>query len=440
MIGKGFAWYIILELLFYASATNVAMALPLSILLSTIMTYGSLGENYELVAIKSAGISLSRAMYPMLIMVSVLSAGAFLFSNYMLPVANRKYLSLLYDVQQQRSATLLKEGVFSYSFPGHVIRIERKDPNGQTVYGIIIYESDRLNNNIIVTRARQGRMYRSKGDRFLVLELEDGIRYEETPGEDAGSSNNRQQFKRFRFKSTTQKFDLSGFNFNRTNENEFKSLQMMDLRQLNDYQKNTRHEIDSVNDANYLMVKSYVRYFSLQQKPAQAAYAAVALGASSLNERLMAATNAVSEARGVRDMLKNNAQMSAGFTQGIRRSSVEYQKKFTLSVVCIVLFLIGAPLGAIIRRGGLGLPVVVSVAFFLIYYIISNIGETSVKDGDMPIILGMWIAIIVLTPVGVFLSYKAATDSALFDNDYYKRLFNKLRRRKQPAKLPAVHN
>src|SRR5580658_6729680 len=134
LTGKGFEWYIIVELMFYASATNVQMALPLSVLLSTIMTYGSLGENYELVAIKAAGISLTRAMYPMIFIVSILSVAAFVFSDYMLPVANLKYFSLLYDVRQQRSATLLPEGVFSNSFPGYTIRVDKKDPDGQTLH------------------------------------------------------------------------------------------------------------------------------------------------------------------------------------------------------------------------------------------------------------------------------------------------------------------
>ena len=139
LIGKGFEWYIILELMMYSSATNVQMALPLSVLLSSIMTYGSLGENYELVAIKAAGISLRRAMQPMLIVVAVLSISAFIFSDYMLPKANLKYFSLLYDARQQKSANFLPEGVFSNSFPHYTIRVKHKDPDGQTLHDVMIY-------------------------------------------------------------------------------------------------------------------------------------------------------------------------------------------------------------------------------------------------------------------------------------------------------------
>src|SRR5580658_8303613 len=171
LTGKGFEWYIIVELMFYASATNVQMALPLSVLLSSIMTYGSLGENYELVAIKAAGISLRRAMYPMVVIISILSISAFIFSDYMLPIANLKYYSLLYDARQQKSANFLPEGVFSNSFPGYSIRVQRKDADGQTLHGIMIYSRKPSDNNADVLIAQEGKMYRSPSGKFLVIKL-----------------------------------------------------------------------------------------------------------------------------------------------------------------------------------------------------------------------------------------------------------------------------
>jgi lipopolysaccharide export system permease protein len=432
LIGKGFAWYVILELMMYSSATNVAMALPLSVLLSTIMTYGSLGENYELVAIKAAGISLTRAMYPMIIIVSILSVSAFIFSDYMLPVANLKYFSLLYDVRQQRSATLLPEGVFSNSFPGYTIRVEKKGADGQALYGVIIYQKDQNSENNSVLFAKEGRMYRTPGDKYLVLKLQDGVRYEESAG-DVGY-NTRQRLMRFRFKDMEQKFDLSGFKLSRTDENEFKSaFQMMNIKQLREYKKTTQHAIDSSVQASYRMMTPYLRYFNLPKKPAtvKGAVPAIANKSLTLTEQLAAVSNGSSEVRSIQGLMKDGDSRNHDNAQNIRRSLVEYQKKYTLSAVCLVLFLIGAPLGAIIRKGGLGLPVVVSVAFFLIYYIISTIGEKSVKDGDASPILGMWISIIILTPIGLFLSYKAITDSAIFDADSYKKFFKRLLRRSE---------
>ncbi|QQL49224.1 LptF/LptG family permease [Mucilaginibacter ginkgonis] len=432
LIGKGFQWYIILELMAYSSATNVAMALPLSVLLSSIMTYGSLGENYELVAIKSAGISLRRAMYPMIIVISVLAISAFLFSDYMLPIANLKFYSLLYDARQQKSAFLIKEGVFNNSFQGYSIRVDRKDPDGQTLHGIMIYQRNPAENNNNVLFAKEGLQYRTPNNQYLVLQLKDGIRYEENPGQ--YGNNNRQRFTRFRFKTTEQKFDLSVFDLKRTAESDFsRNFQMMNAKQLRHYRDSTQHHIDSGATTNFRLVGAYYRYFAFPHKYKNKTVAYIPYKPDSvvkdriqdLNIKSTAIANASNEATSIKNAIKLRADNYKNVSREIRSSIVEYQKKFTLSVACLALFLIGAPLGAIIRKGGLGLPVVVSVIFFLIYYIISTIGEKSVKEGDMSPLVGMWIAIFVLTPIGLFLSYKAATDSVLFDVDLYKKFFSK---------------
>jgi lipopolysaccharide export system permease protein len=431
LIGKGFQWYIILELMMYNSATNVAMALPLSVLLSSIMTYGSLGENYELVAIKSAGISLRRAMYPMMVVVLVLSAAAFFFSDYMLPVANLKYYSLLYDARKQKSADLLPENIFSNRFPGYSIRVKRKDPDGQTLHEIMIYQTGKLETNQTVTFAKSGLMYRSKDDLYLILKLRDGVRYEE----DAGSAGNlpRQRLTRFRFKETEQKLDLSVFKIKRTDENEFRNASMMmNLRQLQHYVDSAHHEVDSNVKVNYNLVKAYMKYTTvpLTSSVIKKPIPADSIKLTGISDKVNTLNNASSEVHQIMDVLRNRADRHKETSKSIRRYIMEYQKKFTLGAACIVLFLIGAPLGAIIRKGGLGLPVVVSVIFFLIYYIIGTIGEKSAKEGDLSPLIGAWISIGVLFPIGLFLTYKAATDSALFDADLYKRFFKRFNLRK----------
>ncbi|QJD94749.1 YjgP/YjgQ family permease [Mucilaginibacter robiniae] len=432
MIGKGFQWYTILELMMYASFTNVAMALPLSVLLSSIMTYGSLGENYELVAIKSAGISLSRAMYPMMITVTLLSIGAFVFSDYMLPIANFKYYSLLYDVRQQKAAFLITEKVFNNSVPGYTIRVSKKDPDGQTLHDLMIYQKDQATGNMNVVFAKEGIMYRTPDDMQLVLKLKNGVRYEEKPGEPAYDM--RQRLTRTRFTSAENRFDLSSFKMHRTSDNDWKSvMQMMNLKQLTISQDSVRRTLDKTESGNYRLINPYVKYFSVPPKsdsvknylPAQKA---AALSVTNDSEKATAISSALREATSVKDMLKGIADSYKEESKTIRKYSIEYQKKFTLSAACLVLFLIGAPLGAIIRKGGLGLPVVVAVIFFLIYYIIATIGEKSVKEGGLSPAIGMWVSIAVLTPIGIFLSYKAATDSALFDVEIYKRLTQKLTR------------
>ncbi|MFA6247477.1 MAG: LptF/LptG family permease [Mucilaginibacter sp.] len=431
LIGKGFQWYIILELMMYNSATNVAMALPLSVLLSSIMTYGSLGENYELVAIKSAGISLRRAMYPMMIVVLVLSIAAFAFSDYMLPVANLKYYSLLYDARKQKSADLLPENIFSNRFPGYSIRVKRKDPDGQTLRDIMIYSKGKLETNQVVTFAKSGLMYRTKDDLYLVLKLYDGVRYEEDAGDEGYRP--RQQLRRFRFKETEQKFSLEDFTIKRTDENEFRNASaMMNLRQLQHYIDSAHKEVDSNVNVNYSLISPYIKYTTVPAKSAniKKPIPADSIKITTVSEKANVFNNALSEVHQIQDVLKNRTDRHKETSKSIRRYVMEYQKKFTLGAACIVLFLIGAPLGAIIRKGGLGLPVVVSVIFFLIYYIIGTIGEKSAKEGDLSPLIGAWIAIAVLFPIGLFLTYKAATDSALFDADIYKRFFKRFTLRK----------
>jgi len=267
LIGKGFEWYTILQLMMYASATNVAMALPLSVLLSSIMTYGSLGENYELVAIKAAGISLRRAMYPMIVVVAILSVAAFIFSDNMLPVANLKYYSLLYDVRQQKSASLLPEGVFSNSFPGYTIRVSNKDRDGQTLHGVMIYTKNAADNNLNVLLAQQGLMYRTPDNQYLILKLKDGVRYDESTG-DKGLED-RQRFIRFRFKETEQVFDLSFRKLNRTDQNLFRSaVQMMDIKQLRHFGDSTKRQVDSALAVNYKLISPYIKYCTIPKKVA----------------------------------------------------------------------------------------------------------------------------------------------------------------------------
>jgi lipopolysaccharide export system permease protein len=207
----------------------------------------------------------------------------------------------------------------------------------------------------------------------------------------------------------------------------------MDLKQLKDDEKLTKRRIDSSVKMNYKLLTAYVKYFNIPKKSSAVKKyipgKANVLDGLRLNEKVNVLLNASSEARSIQDLVKNRAERDKELYKNIQRGALEYQKKFTLSAACLALFLIGAPLGAIIRKGGLGLPVVVSVIFFLIYYIITTIGEKSVKDGDVSPVIGSWIAIVIITPIGIFLSYKAATDSVLFDIDLYKRFFNKLLKR-----------
>nr|WP_255537163.1 LptF/LptG family permease [Pedobacter sp. SYSU D00873] len=432
LIGKGFEWYVILELMWYASATNVAMALPLAMLLSSIMTFGSLGENYELVAIKAAGISLQKAMMPLIILISMLSVAAFLFSDYMLPVANLKMGSLLWDVRNQKSTKLIQEGIFNSTFENYAIKVEKKDPDGQTLHNVLIYQNNGSNGTSSVIKAKSGKMYKTYDDQYLVMILKDGVRYEEKTGSKV--YNPRQIFSRFFFKETEQKFDISNFKMKRTDEDLFKNnAAMLNLKQLKYYQDSTGRIADSNASAIYrTLLPSYRVFFSnykIAQHPKVKASNKQVLEVIPEDNRSQTIEYAMSQARTLSESLTIRKEEQEGYYKLIRRYIVEYHRKFTLALSCLVLFFIGAPLGAIIRKGGLGLPVVVSIIFFLIFHIISTIGEKAAREGSITPLLGMWIAIAVLSPLGAFLTYKAASDSVLFDLDYYKQYFQRLFKR-----------
>ncbi|MFC5282988.1 LptF/LptG family permease [Pedobacter alpinus] len=435
LIGKGFEWYVILKLLMYAAATNVAMALPLAILLSSIMTFGNLGENYELVAIKSAGISLQKAMAPLFILVTFLGIGAFLFSDYMLPIANLKMGALLYDVREQKAAFLIEEGVFNNSIPGYSIRVEKKENDGQILKDIVIYDQTKGQGNTNILMAKEGEMYKTDDGNFLILRLKDGVRYEENTGKTG--YNPRQELTRLRFKETEQKFDLSSFQFKREDENLFKgNYQMLNIKQLLVYKDSVTHLSDSISKNVFKSIAPYHKIFYATQnyriaktiKNITFKKDGVLAGIDSI-KRESVFSGAKDNIRTIKESINEAIIQKGEKTDVIRRYRIEYNRKFTLAVSCLVLFFIGAPLGAIIRKGGLGLPVVVSVLFFLIYHIISTVGEKSVKVGNMDPVWGMWMAIFVLTPIGLFLTYKATVDSALFDVDFYKNFFKKIFRK-----------
>ena len=436
LIGKGFEWYTILELMFYASASNVSMALPLAILLSSIMTFGTLGENYELVAIKSAGVSLQRAMRPLLVLIIIIAFSSFIFSEYMLPKANLKYGSLLWDVRNKKLSFLIKEGIFNNSIPGYSIRVDEKGEDGVSLKGIMIYDHTGNNGVAKIIIAKNGTMNTTKDQQFLVLKLNDGIRYEESSGQ-GGGYNPRQQLTRMRFGQTEQKFDLSSFKMNRTDENSFRSNNaMLNLKGLTHKRDSLTKDLDSIDRfatvsiGSYYKLNNYTKGYTAIKIP-QKNITGNIIGTIPEDKRLAAVQGGLDQATSIKQTIDGRLPDHAERIKNLIKIRIEYQRKFTLAVSCLLLFFIGAPLGAIIRKGGLGLPVVMAIIFFLIYHIISTVSEKSATQGTLNPILGIWLAIIVLSPLGAFLTYKATVDSALFDANYYKSLIVGLFKKKK---------
>jgi len=434
LIGKGFEWYIILELMYYASAANVSMALPLSILLSSIMTFGTLGENYELVAIKSAGLSLQKAMRPLFVLIIFIAISSFIFSDYMLPKANLKYGSLLWDITNKKLSFLIKEGVFNNSIPGYSIRVNKKGDDGVSLYDVMIYDHTNTNGMAKIIIAKEGKMY--SNDKFLFLKLKNGVRYEESSGRNT-YNNPRQELTRMRFTETDQKFDISSFKMARTDEQDFRNnTQMLNLKGLTKKRDSLVKELDSVNKFASATVNSYYRQNNYSKGYTKIKVPAKEIKGDILKtfpekQRLTIIQSALDLATSVKQATSSRVGDYEDRTRSIIKVQLEYQRKFTLAVSCVLLFFIGAPLGAIIRKGGLGLPVVMAIVFFLLYHIIATVSEKSATTGSLLPFFGMWLAIFILSPLGAFLTYKATVDSALFDVGYFKQIFiNLFKKRK----------
>ncbi len=427
LIGKGFEWYVLLELISYQCAVQLTMALPLSMLLSSIMTFGNLGESYELVAIKAAGYSLRKAMTPLIILVCMVAGGSFLFSEYSLPVVNLKMWSLMWDVRNKKADFLIKPGVFNSSLDGYSIRAKGKNQDGTILYDLMIYDHRNGSTASNVLIAKEGFIHNSADNKYMILRLKDGVRYEESRAKNAKRYDPRQQFTRFRFKETEQKFDMSSFELTRTDENAFRNhYAMLNLRQLKLYTDSNKTQLDSVANMNFAEAKNYINYLSPYFHQPGFEHANVKKFDNFLKDfipkqdRRNIISNALGQAQQMNSTLDMKELEFKAYKDKDIRYHLEYHRKFTLAVSCLLLFAIGAPLGAIIRKGGLGLPVVVAIIFFLIYHIISTMAEKSAKDGGLDPVMGMWMAVIVLTPLAIFLTYKAATDSALFDAEQYK--------------------
>jgi lipopolysaccharide export system permease protein len=434
LIGKGFEWYTILELMYYASAANVSMALPLSVLLSSIMTFGTLGENYELVAIKSAGISLQRAMRPLFVVILMLTIASFFFANYMLPKANLKFGSLLYDIRNKKLSFLIKPGVFNNAIPGYAIRVDSKEEDG-TLHNIMIYDHRENNGIPKVILAKEGKMNKTDDGKFLVLNLKNGVQYEEQASKN-GMYNPRQVFTRNRFRETAPRFDMSSFDPSTTDPNAFgNSTPMLNLKGITKKRDSLTKQLDTLKIRTIANLTSNFKQFNTTKgytkiKAVPKVIDDVMLKSIPNGSRKLALDNATNVVAGIMQHVPNWGPRQTDLTGEIIFATVEYQRKFTLAASCILLFFIGAPLGAIIRKGGMGLPVVVAICFFLIYHIITTVAEKSAREGNLNPIFGMWIAVIVLSPLAAFLTYKATVDSALFDVNYYKQLIVKVFKKK----------
>ena len=424
LVGKGLEWHVIAELMFYASASLVSLALPLSVLISSIMTMGSLGEHYELVALRSAGISLGRVMLPLIVFSIAVSGLAFYFSNNLLPIANLKMGTLLYDIRHKKPTLDLRPGVFYKGIDNYSIRVGAKGKDEISLYNVLIYDhtENKGNNKVIV--ADSGRM-EFEGDRYLLLTLYNGNSYEQ---QDNRSREERTYpHMRNEFQKEVIRFDMAEFNMQRSNEDIFKdNYKMQSLGQL----------VENIDTLNVSLAERKLNFYDnikrnfsalktdtsgIVPKPVSYGKSVLTIFDQPQHARIVEAS--LNMARSTRSYTHSAKDDIEARTLRVSRYWIEVHRKFTLSIACLILFFIGAPLGAIIRKGGLGLPTVFSIVFFLIYYLLSITGEKFAKEGLWTVAEGMWLSSFVLFPVGLFLTYKATTDSKLFEWDSYLRPF-----------------
>jgi lipopolysaccharide export system permease protein len=437
LVGKGLDFLTVLELTGYVTINTVPLALPLAVLISSIMTFGNLGETYELVAIKSSGIPLLRFMRPLMVVSAIICVFAFFLANYMVPRANLKFYTMLYDIRVAKPAFDIKEGIFYDKLPNYAIKVGKKDKDGTGIYDVIIYENDyKMQDNIIT--AEKGKMSISPDKKFLEFYLENGWRYVER-----GPYNSVQtDYMRIGFSSYKKVFDLSSFKVMKTPDSLFKNNWMMlNVFQLSKASDSIKKDIrTTIPERVSREVLNYLGSGTYLDSGWAAGKVSLPANIKSYRDLLpdSALTTTYSRLNEKSSLMKSGLDIIMEDLKKRREvlwaNQVEWHKKITLSLACLVLFMIGAPLGSIIRKGGLGMPLVIAVIFFLIFHLLNMFGEKLAKKGGLTPFEGVWLSTFVLVPVGIFLTYKAMHDSQLFNQEYYYRFFRKVKSYLRPSK------
>ncbi|MCM1349255.1 MAG: LptF/LptG family permease [Firmicutes bacterium] len=442
LVGKGLTIDVIGELFFYAALTMVPMALPLAILLASLMTFGNLGEHFELTAMKASGVSLIKVMRPLIVLMIGIAIGAFFFQNNMLPIAQTKMWTLLFSMRQKSPELEIPEGVFYDQIPGYNFFVDHKNRETGTLYEIMIYDMSRGFDNAGIILADSGRLVMTEDKSHLFLKLWQGESFDNL--KEAGTSMKNVPYRRetFHDKSILLQFDA---NFNRMDEEGMRNQYVgKNIAQLQATIDSVGHRVDSIGkDQSHVLLTAprmgvrqvqdkYDKGGRYTQIPVPDVHPAKLPDVDSLMKgpnsgaRVNYVSQALNKAKNMQQDYQFRTMVIKDELKTVRRHDIELQKKFTLSFACIIFFFIGAPLGAIIRKGGIGTPLVISVILFIFYYIIDNTGYKMARDGRIAVWEGMWLSSAVLLPLGIFFTYKAVRDSAVFNKDAYLNFFRRL--------------
>ena len=441
LAGKGLEPEVLAELLFQFSLTFVPLSLPLAILLASLMTFGNLGEFLELTALKSSGVPLQRIMMPVFIFASVLAIGSFLFADYVLPVSNGKARTLLYDIRRKRPELDIQTGIFYNGIDGFSIKITHKDAESNRLDGIYIYDHRQGIGNTAVIHADSGYMKVTNDQSGLILTLYNGYAYKDIEEKNVPQEKRKYPFRRDKFSEQTMVIELTGFGLNRSGMELFRSnYAMLNTKELTYFIDSLTTRSNNRVNVNFREFRN-TRVFSsssfYSRNLNQHGDTTVADQPETFNcqnlfdtlpfiDKTTSISRALSYAREGSAFITEKSESLLAEIKNLKKYEAERYKRYTLPLACLVFFFIGAPLGAIIRKGGLGTPAVISVIFFVFYYVISLSGEKFAKELIISVPLGMLASTIILLPIGVFLTYKATTDAAIMNAETYIMFFRKL--------------
>ncbi|MCU0439571.1 MAG: LptF/LptG family permease [Raineya sp.] len=439
-VGKDVGMWTFTKMLYYFALHLTPLALPLAILLSSLMAYGNLGEHFELTAIKSAGISLTRTLLPIGIFALLISGVSFWFSNTVVPYSNIKAFSTLYNIKQTKATLDLKEGVFYDGIPNYSIKVGKKYPDGKTLKTIMIYTHQDLKGNKEVILADSGRMYTMLNGDYLVMELFNGNSYTEYSD---GASSTTTKFVRNQYKKSKLVFSLSAFKNSDIPDSLFKHHRFMKnvvqlKKEVDSFHKEIKNNYDKAPKdiaTYYIQYSKELTWDSLTKATFNHEIDYTPQFVDSLYNYRFDSTNtrsvlqrALNQSRSVKGFLEYRRAQQLGHTLNIREHAIELHKKFTFALGCFIMFLIGAPLGSIIKKGGLGVPILVSVFFFILYYTTNMFFEKWAKEGLIDVIVSMWIPNTIFVILGTFFLIQARNDSRVFEVDNYVLFFKRMGR------------
>lgn len=430
ILGKGLSTWDIIKLLVFASARVVNMALPLAVLMSSIMAMGALAESNELTAMKSAGVSLVRILRPLILASIVISMVAFVFANNIWPVCNLKLKTYLFNLSKQRPALSLEDGVFYNGIQGISIRAGRNDVENGILYDVLIYDhrgAERDNRTVI--RAKSGQMQQTEDKTYMILTLTEGESYDEQKDAQSGGKKRNQTFAHVHgsFDEMTLRIDLSSLKFSGANEEQLKNpAEMMTIRQLNVAIDSLEHQKDTLHYQNLGLINGAYKTAVRNRNDSLPIADAGLFEQLSAEQKTNALGRAREQSRKAKDQLIRFKEELQGKSKMINRHRIEWHRKFFLAVVCLVLFFIGAPLGAIIRKGGIGLPTLIALGLFIVYQLLTMAGERMAKNQIVEPWVGIWLSTFLLLPLSIWIFYKATREARLFDGDGYTKILQKL--------------